>query len=183
MSSKDLEGVRYVEKMALAGIDSIKVEGRMKSQLYAGTISKVYRDALDFYKTNKHFNTSKIIEWENELRKLSHRSYSEASLIHKADETSIFDEREHTKDSEWKMCGTIMEANPNEALVMLVLNAFNLGDTLEILPFSGSPISFTVNEMTTVDLKPLERTKPSTLIKLPPMLGAQKMNLVRLWSK
>ncbi len=183
MSSKDLEGLRVLPEFIKHEIDSLKIEGRMKSPLYAGTMSKVYSEALDFYRKNHHLLSDDLLVWENELKKVSHRAYTEASLIEKAGADSIFNEREHAADSEWAMVGTILEVSNRMGLVLEVRNAFNQGDTLEIIPFRGPAFELKVNEMMDLLKRPVQRTKPTTLVCLPYDSRVQNQNLVRMQVK
>jgi putative protease len=179
MSSKDLEGVRVLPEFISEGIDSIKIEGRMKSNLYAGTVSKVYSEALKYFAHNGNFLSDDLGDWAQELTKISHRSYTDASLLHPADESSVFNERETVTEHDYVVAGNIIEVKKNAFMILEVKNAFNLGDTLELLPFQGKAISFQVQEMTDMKLNPVHRTKPSTLIKLPYFVGAEQWNIVR----
>jgi putative protease len=179
MSSKDLEGLRILPEFISEKIDSLKIEGRMKSHLYAGTMSKIYSEALSFYRINNHFLSNDLMEWESELKKVSHRSYTQASLVNPAGADSIFNERENASDSEWQMVGKVLEASPKTGIVLEVRNAFNQGDSIEILPFRGPAISIIANEITDIMLRPVSRTKPSTLVKLPFVEGVEKWQLIR----
>ncbi len=179
MSSKDLNGLRVLEEFIKAGIDSIKVEGRMKSHLYAGTMSKVYAEALAFYRENGHFLSDKLIEWEEELKKVTHRTYASANLIEKANETTIFDEREHDKSGQYVMIGRIVEKIETQYLVLEVRNAFNQFDEIEILPFAGEVKKLRVDEIKMLNENEICRTKPSTLVKIPYIDGVESNNLVR----
>lgn len=179
MSSKDLEGLRVLPTFIEEGIDSLKIEGRMKSHLYAGTMSKVYSEALNFYAENGHFLSDKLLEWEGELSKVSHRSYTQASLVEKAGADSIFNERENASDGDWQMVGTVVDANPKFGIVIEVRNAFNQGDELEILPFKGPAIKVVAHEIMDLQMKAIQRTKPTTLVRLPYVENVSSMLLVR----
>ena len=179
MSSKDLEGLRILPQFIEEGIDSLKIEGRMKSHLYAGTMSKVYSEALAFYREHGHFLSEDLLTWESELKKVSHRTYTSASLVEKAGADSIFNERENSSDSEWQMVGKIIEANPKAGIVIEVRNAFNQGDEIEILPFVGHSIKIVASEITDIMMKPVLRTRPSTLVKLPYLKDVHALQLVR----
>ncbi len=178
MSSKDLEGIRVLEEFVKEGIDSLKIEGRMKSHLYAGTMSKVYSEALAYYQEHGNFLSDKLLEWESELNKVSHRDYTEASLVNPAGSDSIFNERENA-EKEWEMVGTVVEASDKAGIVIEVRNAFNQGDELEIIPFKGNIIKVQTMEMMDLAMRPVTRTKPSTLIRLPYAQGVESLNLVR----
>jgi putative protease len=178
MSSKDLEGIRVLQDFIDAGIDSIKIEGRMKSNLYAGTVSRVYRDALNFYLEHGHFLSDKMLHWEAELNKMSHRDYTTGSLVTKAGRDSIFDERENS-EHEWIVAGNIVEVIPGEAMIVEVKNAFHPEDDLELLPFKGELIKFKSHVIKNFENETIARTKPSTLVKLPYLQGAEQWNILR----
>ena len=179
MSSKDLNGLAHLEEFIKEGIDSIKVEGRMKSHLYAGTISKVYSEALKFYAQNGHFLSGQIYEWEEELKKVTHRAYADANLGEKAGANTIFNERETSSDNEYIMIGNVVEAVENQFLVVDVRNSFEAGQSVELLPFEGPGVSFVCDSILGLDNEPQQRTKPSSLVKLPWLAGAGKNNILR----
>ena len=179
MSSKDLEGLRVLPEFINEGIDSLKIEGRMKSHLYAATMSKVYSEALKYYETHGNFLSDNMREWEAELSKVSHRDYTEASLVEPAGADSIFNERENAGDAGWQMVGTVIEANPKAGIVIEVRNAFNQGDELDILTFKGANISLKANEIMDIAMRPVLRTRPTTLVRLPYVEGACAFQLVR----
>jgi putative protease len=114
-----------------------------------------------------------------ELAKVSHRSYTEASLVAPAGADSIFNERENAPEGEWRMVGTVVEANPKAGIVLEVRNAFNQGDEIEILPFRGPAVRISAVKMSDLALQPVVRTRPTTLVRLPFVNGVEAMHLVR----
>ena len=166
MSSKDLNGLRVLEEYIQHGIDSIKVEGRMKSHLYAATMSKVYSEALRYYQETGNFLSADLEDWDQELSKVTHRSYAQANLMYPADENTIFNEREVNTDGEYIMVGRVLEVVQDQFLVVEVRNAFNLGDEIEIIPFKGKVINLKVQKISSLSGQELDRTRPSTLVKV-----------------
>lgn len=179
MSSKDLNGLAHLEEFIKEGIDSIKVEGRMKSHLYAGTISKVYSEALAYYKENGNFLSEDIYAWERELKKVTHRSYAPANLSSPADKSTIFDERETASDNQYMMIGNVIDASPGEFLLVDVRNAFEVGQRLEVLPFKGASIDVECSFIEGLDGEAVSRTRPSTLVKIPWAENCSKNNIIR----
>lgn len=179
MSSKDLNGLAHLEEFIKEEIDSIKVEGRMKSHLYAGTISKVYSEALRYYKEHGNFLSEKIYEWEEELKKVTHRAYADANLVEKAAHSTIFNERETSSENEYILIGNVIEASPEKFILVDVRNSFEKNQSLELLPFSGECVSFECQEILGLDNEEQHRTKPSSLVKLPWVKGAAKNNILR----
>jgi len=178
MSSKDLEGIRLIAEFAAAGIDSVKIEGRMKSHHYAGTVSKVYREALDFYKTHGHFETPQIYHWESELRKLSHRDYTEGSLLNPADDHSIFDERDHS-EQEYVVTGIVREVIGIDWMIVEVRAHFGPQDILELMPHQGPVVEILYPKILTLNNEEILKTRPSTLVKMPYVLGANAWTILR----
>ena len=80
MNSKDLNLIRYLPELIEAGVDSLKIEGRMKSIYYTASVTRIYRDALDTYRKNPEgyrFNEN----WWEELKTTSHRDYTTGFLL------------------------------------------------------------------------------------------------------
>ena len=178
MSSKDLEGVRMLTEFIEAGIDSLKVEGRNKSHYYAGTVSKVYSEALAHFREHGHFLSADLKNWEDELKKISHRDYTTGSLDQHADESSIYNERE-SDDKQYVVSGVILEVKENEHILMEVRSAFYPGETLEIMPFSGSIISHVVNSVKSIADVDILKSKPGSVVKVPYVAGAEQFNIIR----
>ena len=178
MSSKDLEGLRVLEEFIHAGIDSLKIEGRNKSHHYAGTVAKVYSEALRFYGDEGHFLSDKLDNWEIELRKLTSRDHTQASLIHHADESSIYDEREHD-DNDFVVSGVVMEVIANEAIIMEVRSAFHPGDELEFMTFRGETKTEKIKYIKSLSGEEILRSKPGFLVRIPYVQGVERFNIIR----
>ena len=178
MSSKDLNGIRLLKDFIEAGIDSLKVEGRMKSHHYAGTISKVYGQALNFYRQNGHFLSQDLKAWELELGKVGHRDYTTANLKNRAESESIYDERQNEqRDS--VIAGIVLEAKAEDYLLVEVRSPFLVGEKAEIITFEGNPIEFSISEIRDASGESFEKSRPGMLWKLPYFRGAKAYNLIR----
>jgi putative protease len=81
-NSKDLCLLPNIPELVDSGLDSFKVEGRMKSVHYVATVSKVYREAIDAYMANPNKYSVKT-EWLEELQKISHRAYTSGFYFNK----------------------------------------------------------------------------------------------------
>ena len=80
MNSKDLCLLPYLDEVIVSGIDSLKIEGRMKSVHYVASVVKAYRMALDAACTGAPYEVRS--EWTEELGKVSHRAYT-TGFFHK----------------------------------------------------------------------------------------------------
>lgn len=179
MSSKDLNGLQVLQQMVDAEIDSIKVEGRMKSELYAAVTTKVYATALEKIKTNGTLSKNEMVELAIELEKIPHRSYTEASLIEPAGQDSIFDERDGVIKGQG-LAAQVMVNNPKQGMILTVRQSFNVGDTLEFVLFQSPSVSQKVEMIKDIQGITIDRTKPSSLIQLPYIPNIEPMNLVRV---
>jgi putative protease len=178
MSSKDLEGISMLSEFIEAGIDSLKVEGRNKSHHYAGTVSKVYSEALNFYKSHGHFLSHDMLTWEEELKKIGHREYTTGSLAEYAGEDSIYNSRE-SDDNQYVVSGIILEALVGQHLLVDVKSAFSPQDILEVMPFSGHCKNVKVEYLKSLSGLNLTKSKPGSVVKIPYVDGAMKFNIIR----
>lgn len=178
MSSKDLEGVALLPEFVNSGVDSIKVEGRMKGPHYAGTITKIYADALKELSSKGEIPNDSLAYYDSELMKVTHRDYSSASLDGAAGADSIYSEREHD-DKEYEVSGVVADLVEGEFILLEVRHAFFIGDELELLPFVGKSQPFKASSVVNFIGEQRDKTKPGELVKIPWIAGAQKLNLVR----
>ena len=178
MSSKDLFGLRLLKDYQKAGISSLKIEGRMKGPLYAGTITKVYAEAIKILDQGKELTQDLINQWEDELKKVSHRDYTEASLLNKASEESIYHQREESS-REFDVVGLVADVVEDEFLVIEVRKKFNKGDRIEFLPFRGPHQETIIPNMYLMDDTEVDFTNPGGLVKIPYIPNIGINNIVR----
>lgn len=177
MSSKDLSGPSVIPLFVEREIDSIKVEGRMKSPLYVGTVAKVYREALNRYQEKGLLTGEELFAFSRELEKMAHRDYSTASLLAPAGMDSIYDEREG--EDGHRYVGQILDIQSDGSLILEVRNTFLRGEKLELIPFQGKVQEVDTTQMLDLMGVVVEKTRPSTLVKLPGVMGAQRWNFLR----
>jgi len=178
MSSKDLMGVSKIPEFFNHGIDSVKVEGRMKTHLYVGTITKAYQKAITYYEKNKNLSPEILMELEGELKKVAHRDYTEGSLEIEAGDDSIFDKREHL-DQDYAYVGQVVEVKKDEHILLEVRNPFYENEDLELIPFMDKEITFKAYPLKNVLGEDVPKAHPGMLVKLPFVEGVQNFNLIR----
>lgn len=83
LSSKDLNMIEYLNELKNAGVDSLKIEGRMKSLYYVATVTRAYRKAIDVIEHGK--DAKEAEEYKHELESVSHREYSTGFFFDKDD--------------------------------------------------------------------------------------------------
>lgn len=176
-SSKDLMALPLIEDYLKAGVDALKIEGRMKGHHYVGTITKTYADALRFLSLQGNLTEDQKLKAVLELNKVTHREYSFGSLLKPADEKSVYEGRENEKGGH-EVCGVILEVKNNFMLVE-VKASFDVGAQMELIPFEKSNVTFSCPSMSNVAGESISRTKPGSLIRMPQVESAQKFNLLR----
>ncbi|HAZ13308.1 MAG: hypothetical protein A2X86_15200 [Bdellovibrionales bacterium GWA2_49_15] len=177
MSSKDLNGLDLLPLCSEYGIDSLKIEGRMRGPLYVGTMCKVYHEVLETLE--KGPASQKLWQdWRRRLEKMSHRDYSQGSLLKPADLESIYDQRE-SEENLYPFAGTVLEAMPGQHLLLHAKTALSPGDTVDIVTFKGEDISLPITQLFSIDNRPLSRCRPSSVIKLPYHPGVAASMIVR----
>ena len=146
-NSKDLCMIEHIPEMVDAGIDSLKIEGRMKTALYVATVARTYRKAIDDYFTAEELYHSHMDWYKEEISKCTYRQFTTGFYFGKPDEnTQIYDN--NTYVNEYIYLGMIEEAKPEKGLVRITQrNKFCVGDTIEIMKPSGENVEVKVEEM------------------------------------
>ena len=153
-NSKDLCMIEYIPEMIDAGIDSLKVEGRMKSMLYVASIIRTYRMAIDDYFEDPEKYKARMDFYREEISKCTYREYTTGFFFGKPDNTAqIYDANTYVK--EWVFLGMIngefREIDGKKYYQLLQKNKFCVGDTVEIMKPNGDNIKAQVKDMVDED--------------------------------
>ncbi len=142
-NSKDLCMIEHIPELVDSGIDSLKIEGRMKTALYVATVARTYRMAIDDYKKDEEYYKSRIPFYKEEISKCTYRQYTTGFFFGKPDEnTQIYDSNTYMK--EYTYLGTAGEryTGENETVMSNCYhieqrNKFSVGETVEIMKRNG----------------------------------------------
>lgn len=125
LSSKDLCAANFLDKLIEAGVDSIKLEGRMKSEYYVGAVTHAYRWVLDNYYLE--LGIPKGIE--EELEKVSHREYTAGFYLGERGEGT-----QNISSSSYDYIAEVLNYDSTKGLLEIrQRNRFKVGDKLEVL--------------------------------------------------
>ncbi len=153
-NSKDLCMIEYMPEMVEAGIDSLKIEGRMKTALYVATVARTYRKAIDdFFEDPEKYRRN--MDWYRaEIAKCTYRQFTTGFYFGKPDEnTQIYDN--NTYVNEYIYLGIIEEVK--EGLVRISQrNKFCVGDGIEIMKPGGENVAVTVENIYTEDMESVD---------------------------
>lgn len=166
MSSKDLNALSLIPLYAQAGIDSLKVEGRNKGPIYAALTTKVYARALKLWRQNPQGFEQEVKPLEEELRRLSHRDYTQASLLTPAGADSIFPARETIDELSADVVAIVREVN-DQSILLECRQAFETKEELEFITFEGANVCHAPEKLwRAVDGQEVQRTRPGLLVKI-----------------
>lgn len=149
-NSKDLCMIEHIPDMIAAGIDSFKIEGRMKTALYVATVARTYRKAIDDYLEDPSKYEANMDWYKAEISKCTYRQFTTGFYYGKPDEnTQIYDS--NTYVNEYIYLGTIKDISPYGKALFEQKNKFSVGDTIELMKPNGENISVKVMDMETED--------------------------------
>lgn len=145
MNSKDLCLLPYLDEIVAAGIDSLKIEGRMKSVHYVASVVKAYRMALDACLTGDSYKVQEA--WMTELGKVSHRAYTTGFFLGKTTEADqIYGSSSYEQTSDFVGLVRSYDAE-NRLATVEQRNNMKLGQVLEIFQPVGAPFRQELAEM------------------------------------
>ena len=146
MNSKDLCLLDLIPELAEAGVDSLKIEGRMKSVHYVATVVSVYRKAIDAWYSNPEQFSVKS-EWKDELEKVSHRPYFYGFAVNRPDENGqIYTTSSYVQTRDFVGIVTGYDKETNTAYIEQ-RNKMLAGEKLEVLMPDGTLLDIVLNEM------------------------------------
>lgn len=145
-NSKDLCMVEYIPEMMEAGIDSFKIEGRMKTALYVATVARTYRKAIDDYKTSPELYRSNMDYYREEISKCTYRQFTTGFYFGKTtEESQIYDSNTYIR--EYTYLGMVEQTDTQGRMVLEQRNKFAVGETIEAMMFDGSNQELIVQEI------------------------------------
>lgn len=136
LNSKDLCLVDILDELINAGVCSMKIEGRMKSEYYLATVINAYRRALDeLYEKGAEYKKNSL--YKSELNKTAHREFTTAYLLGENDRTENFSDSQSVGTH--KFIASVLEDTNEEGYALIEMrNRFVGGDVLEVLSPSKS---------------------------------------------
>ena len=177
-NSKDLCMIEHIPELVEAGIDSLKIEGRMKTALYVATVARTYRKAIDDYFTDPKLYEKNMYWYQAEISKCTYRQFTTGFYFGKPDEnTQIYDN--NTYVNEYIYLG-IVEAVKDNLCRIEQRNKFCVGDTIEIMKPDGTNVPVTVEAMYTDDGESVDSAPhPKQVLWIKLSEAAKKYDLLR----
>ncbi len=144
-NSKDLCMIEHIPELIDAGIDSFKIEGRMKTALYVAVVSRTYRQAVDDYLADPQRYYNNIPHYKDEISRCTYRQFTTGFFFGPTShETQIYDNNTYVQ--EYVYLGTIEKIGDGLAMFEQ-RNKFSVGETLEIMKPNGENIDVVVKAL------------------------------------
>lgn len=181
LNSKDMCLIDHIPELVQAGIDSFKIEGRVKTAYYSAVITGAYRKAVDLYaEMGEDYILPESIR--QEVFKVSHRDYYTGFYFGET-------QGQYVKDAlyirDWDVCAMLDGTeSENGAAFAVQKNRISIGDRVELLSPGKMPVDFTVEELYDSDMQPIQAAIHPQMrfgIRLP--CTAPEMSIIRKANK
>ena len=154
-NSKDLCMIEHIPDLIDAGIDSLKIEGRMKTALYVATVARTYRKALDDFAESPEKYQENMPWYLDQISNCTYRQFTTGFFYGKPnEETQIYDSNTYVK--EYTYLGIVGERNEQGWYKTEQRNKFSVGELIEVMKPDGRNVEVTVKAIYDEDGKPME---------------------------
>lgn len=145
-NSKDLCMIEHIPDLIDAGIDSYKIEGRMKTALYVATVARTYRKAINDYIESPEKYEKNMPWYLEQIKSCTYRQFTTGFFYGKpTEETQIYDNNTYEKG--YTYLGIVGPANEKGMYRLEQRNKFSVGEEIEIMKPNGDNITVTVKAM------------------------------------
>ena len=145
-NSKDLCMIEHIPELMESGIDSFKIEGRMKTALYVATVARTYRRAIDDYKQSPELYREHMAWYQEQISNCTYRQFTTGFFFGKpSDEAQIYDNNTYVK--EYTYLGMVGERNEKGLYRIEQRNKFSVGESIEVMKPDGANITVTVQRI------------------------------------
>ncbi len=144
-NSKDLCMIEHIPELIEAGIDSFKIEGRMKTALYVATVARTYRKAIDDYFISREQYENNMPWYLEQIVGCTYRQFTTGFFFGKPDEhTQIYDNNTYVK--EYTYLGIVGEKT-DKGYRIEQRNKFSVGEQIEVMKPSGENVPVIVKSI------------------------------------
>lgn len=145
-NSKDLCMIEHIPELVEAGIDSFKIEGRMKTALYVATVARTYRKAIDDYMESEACYREHMEWYQDQISNCTYRQFTTGFFFGKpSQDAQIYDSNTYIK--EYTYLGMVGEQSPEGLYGIEQRNKFSVGETIEVMKPDGRNLSVTVRRI------------------------------------
>ena len=143
LSLKDIMALEDLPDLIEAGVDSFKIEGRMKTALYVATVARTYRKAIDDYLESPELYKKNMDWYKEQISNCTYRQFTTGFFFGKPDETTqIYDSNTYVK--EYTYLGIVGSVDEHGRYRIEQRNKFSVGEKIEVMKPNGENRSVTV---------------------------------------
>ena len=154
-NSKDLCMIEHIPELMEAGIDSYKIEGRMKTALYVATVARTYRRAIDDFWESPKLYQEHLPWYREQISNCTYRQFTTGFFFGKPDEhTQIYDNNTYVK--EYTYLGIIGGQNEQGLYSIEQRNKFSVGEQIEVMKPDGRDLLVTVRGILDEEGNPMD---------------------------
>ncbi len=168
LNSRDLCLLEYVPRLMDMGIESFKVEGRMKSPLYVASVASVYRQAIDRYTTYREdFSANELNSWTEELTKTATRPFTNGFI--EGESSLLQDINKEEKQERAEFCGIVRGYRSDKNMLKVEQRAnFGPGDPLQLMVPGANIFPLDLQELFDEELNLIDRARhPRQTVYIP----------------
>ena len=145
-NSKDLCMIEHMDDLLDAGVDSLKIEGRMKTALYVATVARTYRKAIDDYLESAKKYHENLPWYREQISNCTYRQFTTGFFYGKPDENAqIYDNNTYVK--EYTYLGFVEGLTPEGMAQITQRNKFSVGEKIEVMKPDGRNLEVTVRRI------------------------------------
>ena len=154
-NSKDLCMIEHIPELLEAGIDSFKIEGRMKTALYVAAVARTYRKAIDDCLESEELYRSHMDWYREQIAACTYREFTTGFFYGRPDESAqIYDNNTYRKG--YTYLGIVGSVTPEGLIRTEQRNKFSVGEKIEIMKPDGSNPETTVEAIWDEEGSPME---------------------------
>lgn len=183
-NSRDLCLLEYIPQLIEAGIDALKIEGRMKSPLYVASLARVYRQALDQYQNNAcPFSDKDLQSWMTELQGIATRPYTNGFIFGESSTIQDIDKLDTT--GRFDFCGIVKGYELDKGMVEIEQRAnFGPGEPLQFMLPNGNIEDLHLVTLFDEEGNPLDRARhPRQRVFIPGQPSVPEFSILRRMDK
>jgi putative protease len=177
-NSRDLCLVDHLPELIKAGVDSLKIEGRMKSLYYVAAVTRVYRAALDAWRADPE-NYKSDPQWRRELEAVSHRPYGTGFLFNQEDAFVNAEDSHYLRDCDF--VGLVKEQDVSGDWLVEGRNRFQVGDRIELIGPGMHQSELVFTEAANKGGEIITTVQPNALVRMTLPEGTQPGDFLRRW--
>ncbi len=178
-NSKDLCMIEHIPELLEAGIDSFKIEGRMKTALYVATVARTYRKAIDDCLESEELYRSHMDWYKEQIAACTYREFTTGFFYGRPDESAqIYDSNTYQKG--YTYLGIVNEAEPDGCIWTEQRNKFSVGEMIEIMKPDGRNPEAVVEEIRNEEGELMESAPhPQQKLRVKLSVPAEKYDILR----